>query len=346
MMMNKPLIEAPCGITTADNVTSNMGVNVRLNDVLSIAKERWFKVSELECLLSQSSTPLPISTHTLRQAPKSGTVLLFDRSATRNYKTDGHRWVKKRNSLKVREDHVKLRRNGRNRISGFYAHSEDVKTLHRRCYHLLDMDSGATAFPPGKGGDSPSLVLVHYFDTASELGKIVMTDRGVGKKRRRVVSNEANESSRIKFERYEYNEEVYFRDLKSIDASVLHDECRLLDNVRNRTLLQLYELELMRKIGLGQCLSTLQNVSKQRQIHAEEVCSSGILSKEDANGCQVQDAIDDETLEMLQGLGSTCDEVDKRLHEDEGSIEGRMNVDVSASISSPRSFEADFDVLW
>lgn len=138
-----------------------------LGDVSTIAKKRWFKVSELEYLLNPETTPLTISTHTLRAPPRSGALLLFDRNITRNYKTDGHEWIRKRNSRKTREDHVKLRINGKCRISGFYAHSQDRATVHRRAYHLLDPNSGAAASPPGQIGGEPSLVLVHYFDTAS-----------------------------------------------------------------------------------------------------------------------------------------------------------------------------------
>lgn len=353
-MMIASLIESPCTVTSPDSVTSNIGPTVCLSDVLTIAKDRWFKVCELECLLSASTTPLQISTHTLRQPPKSGTVLLFDRSVTRNYKTDGHRWVKKRNSMKVREDRVKLRRNGRDRISGFYAHSEDVKSLHRRSYHLLDIDSGVTEFPPGKGGVYPSLVLVHYLDTASELEKLATSDSGLGRKRKRVVSDDVN-SSRIKVEQDE-DKEMRSRDEESDVASGLYNRRRLLDGVQNRMLMRLNALESIRKTRLEECLPTSQsadwNVRKQGQMRAEEVCSSDVLSKQQADEAQVHDDIDDDTLRMLQSLGSSSVGVDKRVHEHQGSIQGQiMHGDAStaernASVSSPRSFEADFDVLW
>lgn len=67
----------------------------------------------------------------------SGAVYLYDRSTTKNYKDDGHLWIKKRNSHKVREDHVKLRMDGVNRISGCYVHSSANEFMHRRAYHLI-----------------------------------------------------------------------------------------------------------------------------------------------------------------------------------------------------------------
>ena len=77
-------------------------------------------------------SPSPPST-----SPTSGTVYVYDRSATRNYKDDHISWIKKKNSHKVREDHVKLRIDGINRISGCYVHSATTATMHRRTYHLL-----------------------------------------------------------------------------------------------------------------------------------------------------------------------------------------------------------------
>ncbi len=96
--------------------------------------------------------------------------MLYDRSATRNYKSDGHDWIKKRNSHKVREDHVKLRVGGKFRVSGCYVHSSSILSFHRRAYHLLDPDTGTALHPVGNSGNAnknriPSLVLVHYLDT-------------------------------------------------------------------------------------------------------------------------------------------------------------------------------------
>lgn len=76
------------------------------------------KVAEIETLLNPNITILPLSTTPPTNPPPSGTLLLYNRSTTRNYKDDGYKWIKKRNSHKVREDHVKLRVGGKYRVSG------------------------------------------------------------------------------------------------------------------------------------------------------------------------------------------------------------------------------------
>eukprot|EP00586_Coscinodiscus_wailesii_P013780 CAMPEP_0172496406 /NCGR_PEP_ID=MMETSP1066-20121228/86853_1 /TAXON_ID=671091 /ORGANISM="Coscinodiscus wailesii, Strain CCMP2513" /LENGTH=375 /DNA_ID=CAMNT_0013268695 /DNA_START=92 /DNA_END=1219 /DNA_ORIENTATION=+ len=146
-----------------------------LDGLLEKAKVRWLKVPEIEYLLDPATSPLPILAKLPCVRPKSGTVLLFDRNVTTNYKEDGYSWIKKRNSSKVREDHVKLRANGEFRVAGMYRHCSNPISLHRRAYHLLDPTTGATRTPimkkMKKNRDSfnanitPSLVLVHYLDT-------------------------------------------------------------------------------------------------------------------------------------------------------------------------------------
>eukprot|EP00586_Coscinodiscus_wailesii_P004074 CAMPEP_0172488404 /NCGR_PEP_ID=MMETSP1066-20121228/17906_1 /TAXON_ID=671091 /ORGANISM="Coscinodiscus wailesii, Strain CCMP2513" /LENGTH=259 /DNA_ID=CAMNT_0013255595 /DNA_START=57 /DNA_END=833 /DNA_ORIENTATION=+ len=135
----------------------------------------WLKVPEIEYLLDPKTTPLPILSEPPCCPPKSGTLLLFDRNLTTNYKEDGYNWIKKRNSSKVREDHVKLRTDGEYRVAGVYCHCSNPVSLHRRAYHLLDPTTGVTRTPvmkkTKKNGNSsnidsaPSLVLVHYLDT-------------------------------------------------------------------------------------------------------------------------------------------------------------------------------------
>ena len=106
--------------------------------------------------------------------PPSGTLLLYNRSVTRNYKDDGYEWIKKRNSHKVREDHVKLRLGGKCRVSGCYVHSMTNLAMHRRAYHLLNPETGTALYPmcSSTSNAPPSLVLVHYLDTelATRLG--------------------------------------------------------------------------------------------------------------------------------------------------------------------------------
>lgn len=127
------------------------------------------KVNEIEHLLNHEQRILPLSTAPPSTPPPSGTLLLYDRSMTRNYKDDGHQWIKKRNSHKVREDHVKLRVGGKFRVSGCYVHSNNMPSFHRRAYHLLCPDTGTALYPVTSASKNknriPSLVLVHYLDT-------------------------------------------------------------------------------------------------------------------------------------------------------------------------------------
>lgn len=148
--------------------------------------------------------------------PLSGTLLLYNRSSTSDYKDDGHGWVKKRNSKKVREDHVKLRIGGKKRIAGCYVHGSDCTTFKRRAYHLLDYETGKTVVRPkiagmkkvvdcntnqksaagtARGGDDqPSLILIHYLDTieasikAVKGAKIVGQDKNIPTRKRASAS--------------------------------------------------------------------------------------------------------------------------------------------------------------
>lgn len=126
-------------------------------------------MNEIEHLLNHEQRILPLSTAPPSTPPPSGTLLLYDRSITRNYKDDGHQWIKKRNSHKVREDHVKLRVGGKFRVSGCYVHSNNMPSFHRRAYHLLCPDTGTALYPVTSASKNknriPSLVLVHYLDT-------------------------------------------------------------------------------------------------------------------------------------------------------------------------------------
>jgi len=106
--------------------------------------------------------------------PSSGTLILYDRMITRRYKDDGYRWVKKRNSNKVREDHVKLRVNGVNRVSSSYVHCMDNSSFHRRAYHLL-LDENESSNELGDVNRLPkrSLVLVHYLENTGKTSRRV-----------------------------------------------------------------------------------------------------------------------------------------------------------------------------
>ena len=139
--------------------------------ILKAAHARWLSVDEIVTVLSSAHDSIcrgmPTADPILKQEaappsspPTSGTVLLYDRGAVRNYKVDGHEWVRKRsNPTKIREDHVKLRHNGEYRIGGTYVHSDEIDTLHRRVYRLIK-----TVEEKAESGKK-ELVLVHYLDT-------------------------------------------------------------------------------------------------------------------------------------------------------------------------------------
>ena len=139
--------------------------------ILKAAHARWLSVDEIVTVLSSAHDSIcrgmPTADPILEQEtappsspPTSGTVLLYDRVAVRNYKVDGHEWVRKRsNPTKIREDHVKLRHNGEYRIGGTYVHSDEIDTLHRRVYRLIK-----TVEEKAESGKK-ELVLVHYLDT-------------------------------------------------------------------------------------------------------------------------------------------------------------------------------------
>lgn len=143
-------------------------------------------MTEIEALLNHNNPILDISTTPPASPPTSGQMFLFNRSVTRNYKDDGHQWIRKKNSNKVREDHVKLRVGGKFRVSGCYVHSSTCATFHRRAYHLLDAEKGTALYPVVSaskvtdGSLPPSLILVHYLDTsqANNLSRI-LTEKGI-----------------------------------------------------------------------------------------------------------------------------------------------------------------------
>lgn len=155
---------------TANNNNNNMYESDL--SIFDAANIRWLNVEEIiallssaqfdqqrygqgqQCILDQESAP-PSS------PPTSGTVLLYDRIAVRNYKADGHEWIRKRsNPSKVREDHVKLRFEGKYRVGGTYVHSAETATLHRRVYRLIK-----SAEEKAAASGKQEFVLVHYLDT-------------------------------------------------------------------------------------------------------------------------------------------------------------------------------------
>jgi hypothetical protein len=138
--------------------------------IFDAAHARWLNVDEIVAILSNAHESVFLGTAESFLAqeiappptpPVSGTLLLYDRVAVRNYKVDGHDWLRKRSNLtKIREDHVKLRHRGEYRIGGTYVHSAEVETFHRRVYRLIKTDKEKAE------AGRKELVLVHYLDTA------------------------------------------------------------------------------------------------------------------------------------------------------------------------------------
>ena len=124
---------------------------------------RWLTVGEIITLLTHAESRhyFAISTTPLKSPPSNGTLILYDRTIARHYKHDGYAWIKKRNSNKVREDHVKLRYGGDYRVAGSYVHCATKTTLHRRAYVVLDEDDDKKKST--QEGEA-NLVLVHYLD--------------------------------------------------------------------------------------------------------------------------------------------------------------------------------------
>ena len=182
-------------MTASRNASTAISPNGASNadGIFEAARTRWLTVEEIMSLLSnayeseehESIHGIPSVNSILRPSnapprtpPASGTVFLYDRVAVRNYKADGHAWIRKRsNPTKIREDHVKLRYKGSYRVGGNYVHSADVDTFHRRVYRLLETDEEKTRRSRSASGQK-ALVLVHYLDT-NEAAKLVATKHGV-----------------------------------------------------------------------------------------------------------------------------------------------------------------------
>ena len=146
-----------------------MSTTIDSQSIVEAAHARWLNVDEIICVLTNAheslcwgtSEPILLPEEAPPTSPPtSGTILLYDRVAVRNYKVDGHDWVRKRsNQTKIREDHVKLRHHGEYRIGGTYVHSAEVDTLHRRVYRLIKTNKEKAE------AGRKELVLVHYLDT-------------------------------------------------------------------------------------------------------------------------------------------------------------------------------------
>lgn len=133
-------------------------------------------MSEIKAVLNHSNPILDISTTPPASPPSSGQIFLFDKSTTKDYKQDGHQWRKRKNSNKnsnkIHENHIRLRKGGKFCVSGFYTYSSTCASFQRRSYYLVDPEKGTVLYPCTRlshlesGPLQRSLILVHYLDTS------------------------------------------------------------------------------------------------------------------------------------------------------------------------------------
>eukprot|EP00004_Rigifila_ramosa_P001774 TRINITY_DN11775_c0_g1_i1.p1 TRINITY_DN11775_c0_g1~~TRINITY_DN11775_c0_g1_i1.p1 ORF type:complete len:753 (-),score=139.75 TRINITY_DN11775_c0_g1_i1:40-2298(-) len=112
-------------------------------------RTRWLKAPELVEILSLRNPCLPWSTAPPVR-PASGEIFLYDKTATKDFRKDGHEWKRRNNSLSVRENHERLKIDGVERVNCGYTHNDNG--FQRRIYSLVD---------PGS-----TTVLVHYLRPA------------------------------------------------------------------------------------------------------------------------------------------------------------------------------------
>lgn len=135
-------------------------------DMSTIAEEahsRWLRPNEIYAVLynykSFTVRAKPVD------KPTSGTLILFDRKALRNFRKDGHSWQKKKDGKTVKEAHEHLKVGNEERIHVYYAHGEDNPKFVRRSYWLLDR-----AYE--------HIVLVHYREVSEVNTKISISPQG------------------------------------------------------------------------------------------------------------------------------------------------------------------------
>jgi hypothetical protein len=123
-----------------------------VRELLHQASTRWLKNSEVDRVLAFAAGEghRSIVASAPVKHPHSGLVAVYSKRDNRRFRRDGHVWKKKKDGKTVREDHERLKIDGREALTCCYAHSEVVLSFHRRIYWRLN--------------DSSDLVLVHYLD--------------------------------------------------------------------------------------------------------------------------------------------------------------------------------------
>lgn len=125
---------------------------------LEIARRRWLTSEEVEAVLCAVDGGFReiVKEEPLFQPP-SGTLVVYDKSALRHFRRDGHDWVKKRDGSTVREDNEKLKVRGIVTLSCGYSYSAG-SSLKRRVYRRVCDNSCRIGW-----------ALVHYLDVGESM---------------------------------------------------------------------------------------------------------------------------------------------------------------------------------
>ncbi|KAJ1633807.1 CG-1 domain-containing protein [Pavlovales sp. CCMP2436] len=110
---------------------------------------RWLEAREVLAVLQEPARYGLTVCRETPSVPATGSLFLFDRTLTKNFRRDGHIWRRKANGG-VAETYEKLRVDGRERVLCSYARVDgmgsDHVELHRRVYALT------APGPDGEGG--------------------------------------------------------------------------------------------------------------------------------------------------------------------------------------------------
>merc|ERR1712097_103734 len=93
-----------------------------LADVRAAAQERWLTNDEVLDVLTHARGRfgMPVQEKPTQQPP-SGSLWLYSKATTRNFRSDGLEWRKKKNQpTSVVEGHVKLKVAGEYRLAAYY----------------------------------------------------------------------------------------------------------------------------------------------------------------------------------------------------------------------------------
>lgn len=123
-----------------------------LRFIVEAAKRRYLDAHAVLFLLEMGAKGDIQPLQKVQRRPPSGSLFLYDRSRTPQFRVDGYEYVKKKgNAAAVREDHVKLKYDHEERVYACHVHSMERESMHRRSYWDLK--------------NRNNLILVHYWDS-------------------------------------------------------------------------------------------------------------------------------------------------------------------------------------